>query len=222
MDATGQPARPAQNAGKPGRIVGFVIAGLGVLAIGGYVWFQALWHVYSIPSGAMEPTLRIGDHVLARKGRFTAGQIGRGDIVIFLNDQETPWIKRVVGVGGDDVQISEGTVFLNGTALSTKQIDDYEMVDAYGQRQDAKRYLETIEDGRIHEVLDMRENSLGDNSRLFSVPADHVFVMGDNRDNSNDSRFEIGYVPVDRIVGIADRVIWSPKRDNPFQQVSLR
>ena len=208
--------------GKSNRVITLALAAGVVAAIAIFVLFRVNWHLYSIPSGSMEPTLRVGDHMLVRKGEFAPDEIRRGDVVVFLTENNVTFVQRVIGIGGDNVRMIDGAVHLNRTKLRTARLDDYELADARGSVTHVRRILEENRDGRSYETLDLRADSQGDNTRMFSVPPGHVFVLGDNRDNANDSRFGAGYVPVDRIAGIARTIYWSPKRENPIRPVAVR
>ena len=185
-----------------------------------FTFVHVNWHLYSIPAASMEPTLRVGDHMMASKGPFEPAEIHRGEVIVFLNDG-TSFVKRAIAVGGDQIQMVDGRVYLNGEALPTRQISDYETNDHRGQALTVRRLEESL-DGRTYETLDMRDDAGGDNTRSYIVPENHLFVMGDNRDNSSDSRFGIGFVAVDDIVGIARTIYWSPKRGNHLGPVTVR
>ena len=185
-----------------------------------FTFVHVNWHLYSIPAASMEPTLRVGDYMMASKGPFESTEIHRGEVIVFLKGG-TSFVKRAIAVGGDQIQMVDGTVYLNREALPTRQISDYETNDHRGQASTVRRLEESL-DGRTYETLDMRDDAGGDNTRPYIVPENHIFVMGDNRDNSSDSRFGIGFVAVDDIVGIARTIYWSPKRGNHLGPVPVR
>jgi signal peptidase I len=189
---------------------------------------------FYIPSGSMEPTLLIGDALLATKypygygtaslpfqislpgtGRVFSGTPKRGDVVVFRwpGDRSQAWVKRVVGLPGDRIQMRQGQLFINNRAAALKQ-------DGIGQSEDdsgggpALRYLETLPDGVSHAIFKMRDNGERDNTPEVTVPPDKLFVLGDNRDNSADSRVPVreggvGLLPMDNLVGRADAVVGS-------------
>ena len=205
---------------------------------------------FNIPSESMLPRLMNGDYLLAAKwpygyskyslpfslplipGRLLAGQPQRGDVVIFkappLND--TDYIKRVVGLPGDRIQVIDGQLFINDKPVPRQRLADFEVpvtpnTHCYLPQFEARnaagddvchypRYRETLPGGRSYEVLDLGITPQ-DNTEVFVVPADHLFLMGDNRDNSLDSRFPavpgqgIGIVPQASLVGRATVMMFS-------------
>lgn len=196
---------------RSNRVLTTVIVASALVVAAVFVTFRSNWHLYSIPAASMEPTLLVGDHMLAGNGPFRPDEIGRGEVIVFLTEDNVNFVKRVIGIGGDRVQMVDGAVVLNGETLPTEAVGQYETEDHYGQKSSTPMMRETL-DGRSYETLDTRPDVAGDNTKLFVVPEDHVFVLGDNRDNSSDSRFQIGFVPVKRIVGIVRTIYWSPKR----------
>ena len=209
------------------------------------LFFQPFW----IPSGSMKPTLLIGDFLFVNKmaygysryscpfslcpidGRIFARMPERGDVVVFKHPTNgTDYIKRLIGLPGDRVQMIDGILHVNGTALA--QTPDGTFVEKnlpQGPMRNAPRCanrpvapgedclsaqaIETLPDGQQHAVLDI-EAGFGDTTPEFLVPEDEFFFMGDNRDNSMDSRFPrssggVGFVPFENLVGRADRVIFS-------------
>ncbi len=202
---------PADRKGWSNRKVVAVLGVFSVVAIGLFAGFKWKWHLFSIPSGAMEPTLLVGDNMVAENGPFSPDEIRRGEVVVFQTRDDVNFVKRVIGIGGDRVQVIGGRVHLNGGPVPASDAGTYEILDPYDRPLSVPLIEETL-DGRTYGTLDIREGDAGDDTALFIVPDGHVFVMGDNRDNSSDSRFEVGFVPVERIVGIARTIYWSPKR----------
>ena len=210
------------------------------------LFFQPFW----IPSGSMKDTLLIGDFLFVNKmaygysryscpfsacpisGRLFAGEPERGDVVVFRHPVNgTDFIKRLVGLPGDTVQMRAGVLYLNGemvpqTPAGTFE-EIYEKQGPLGQLPrcengpvgqggicTSSRATETLPGGRQHNVLNIDENGFADNTDVFTVPAGHYFFLGDNRDNSQDSRFGqavggVGFVPAENLIGRADRIIFS-------------
>jgi signal peptidase I len=192
-----------------------------------------LYQPFSIPSGSMTPTLIVGDYVLAAKyaygygrysfplapswisGRFLAAEPEYGDVVVFRSPKDTSvdYIKRVVGLPGDRIQMQQGLLILNGrfvTRVPLKDVFDGAVCggDA-GAR--VKRWRETLPNGASYVTYDCIDNGYYDNTNVCTVPPGHFFVLGDNRDNSTDSRAiaAMGFVPMDNLVGKAVRIFWS-------------
>lgn len=188
-----------------------------------------LFQPFNIPSGSMIATLLIGDYLFVSKysygysrfsfpfspnlfaGRVWAGTPERGDVVVFKlpKDDSTDYIKRVIGLPGDRIQMISGVLHINGQPVKRERVADYvsDEPDARGQR--IRRYRETLPNGVSYETFDLTSNSLGDDTREFVVPAGHYFMMGDNRDNSTDSRFSVGFVPYENLVGRANIIFFS-------------
>lgn len=188
-----------------------------------------LFQPFSIPSGSMMPTLLVGDYLFVSKwsygfskysfpfspdifeGRVLSFEPDRGDVVVFRKPQEeeVDYIKRLVGLPGDHVQVRDGALYLNGKAIPREPAGDFTFDDGTT----AQQYRETLPNGVSYMTLDLSPNSPGDNTREFVVPPDHYFMMGDNRDNSLDSRFDVGYVPFENLVGKARVIFFSIKDD---------
>lgn len=184
-----------------------------------------LFQPFSIPSGSMMPTLVVGDYLFVTKwsygfsrfsfplspdlfeGRVFASDPELGDVVVFRkpNEPEVDYIKRLVGMPGDTIQVREGTLFINDTAVPKEPAGAF--VDDDGST--IPQYRETLPNGVTYMTLDITPSSSGDNTREFVVPEGHYFMMGDNRDNSADSRFDVGYVPFENFVGKAQVIFFS-------------
>jgi signal peptidase I len=200
-----------------------------------------LFQPFNIPSGSMIPTLLVGDYLFVSKysygysrysfpfglnlfsGRVWAKEPDRGDVVVFKlpRDNETDYIKRVIGLPGDEIQMIQGVLHINGKAVDKVKIDDYVVAEPNGRERHMARYKETLSNGVSYPVLDLVQDGPGDNTEVYKVPEDHFFMMGDNRDNSTDSRFlsEVGFVPFENLVGKAQIIFFSIDDDSSFWKV---
>jgi signal peptidase I len=188
---------------------------------------------FNIPSGSMVPTLLVGDYLFVSKfsygyshyalplsPRIFSGRVfekapERGDVIVFKlpRDQDTDYIKRVIGLPGEKIQMRHGRLYINGNLVERRRIENY--IDESGGS--SLQYMETLPNGRRHRVLETRgDRGELDNTREYAVPAKHYFMMGDNRDNSADSRVQqdmssswVSYVPAENFVGRADVLFFS-------------
>jgi len=187
---------------------------------------------FNIPSGSMIPTLLVGDYLFVSKlsygysryslpwslplipDRVFFSEPERGDVAVFRlpTDPSVDYIKRLVGLPGDKVQVIKGVLHINDKAVVRKQADDYVTTDSLGNVRRTPRYLETLPGGRSHYILEsMGDDGGADNTGVYTVPAGHYFAMGDNRDNSQDSRFQnaVGFIPKENLVGRANFLFFS-------------
>ncbi len=210
-----------------------------------------LFQPFNIPSASMYPTLYIGDYLFVSKlsygyGKysfnFSMGGLGqccpvdfagrkvwadtpkRGDVAVFKKPTDTSldYIKRVIGLPGDRIQMKDGVLYINGEAVKKERIEDFinPSGEAFRGMGTIPQYRETLPNGVTYNVLDGDANSGEDNTEEYVVPADHYFMMGDNRDNSADSRFpEVGYVPIENYMGRADIIFFSISHDAAIWEI---
>ncbi len=186
---------------------------------------------FNIPSESMLPTLLVGDYLFVSKysygysrhslpfspplfsGRILSGQPERGDIAVFKlpRDNSTDYIKRIIGLPGDRIQVRDGVLYLNGGAVKRERVEDFESRDGLGIVHRLRQYRETLPSGVSYLTLDLQPNGAHDNTKVYTVPPGHYFAMGDNRDNSLDSRVEsgVGFVPAENLVGRAEILFFS-------------
>jgi signal peptidase I len=186
-----------------------------------------LFQPFNIPSGSMEATLLVGDYLFVEKfsygysrhsfpfslapfsGRVFGSAPTRGDVVVFkMPNENSPdylkdYIKRVVGMPGDRIQVIDGVLYINDKPVPKVRAADYVENDGFGGSHHVAQFRETLPNGKSYLTLD-RGTSEFDNTAAFIVPAGHYFMMGDNRDNSDDSRGNVGYVPAENLVGRAE------------------
>ena len=241
----------ASKANSEGGIVETIKTIVYALLIAGIfrtLFFQPFW----IPSGSMKDTLLIGDFLFVNKmaygyskhscpfslcpitGRLLFSEPERGDVVVFRHPVNgSDFIKRLIGLPGDTVQMRDGKIILNGTEVP--QVADGQFTEIYenqgpmghlprcensagavgiGAECSKSRFTETLPGGRTHDVLNIDTNGFADNTDVFTVPVGHYFFMGDNRDNSQDSRYGqsvggVGFVPAENLIGRADRIMFS-------------
>jgi signal peptidase I len=190
-----------------------------------------LFQPFNIPSGSMKATLLVGDYLFVSKysygyshysfpfsppifsGRILTSDPDRGDIVVFRlpKDDSTDYIKRVIGLPGDRIQMIDGILHINGQPIRRERIEDYIETEEGERTSRVKRWRETLPNGISYTTLDLIDNGFYDNTQEYLVPLGHYFMMGDNRDNSTDSRVlsQVGYVPFENFVGRAQIIFFS-------------
>jgi signal peptidase I len=209
----------------------------GLIAIG---IRTVLFEPFNIPSGSMIPTLLVGDYLFVSKysygysrhslplspnifsGRVFGRLPDRGDVAVFKlpRDNATDYIKRIVGLPGDRVQVIRGILHINGAAIRRESRGTF-VAEGDGPRTTLRRYTETMPGGRRHDILEASDDQPLDNTPEFRVPEGHVFAMGDNRDNSLDSRVmqAVGFVPLENLVGRAEFIFFSVDGSSAWYEV---
>jgi len=188
---------------------------------------------FNIPSGSMIPTLLVGDYLFVSKysygysryslpfgshlpsfgqGRILGSVPERGDVAVFKlpRDPSQDYIKRIIGLPGDRIQVRGGILHVNGTPVRREALGPY-ATEGDGPRMTVRLFREILPNGVAHEIIEQSDDAPLDNTPEFRVPENHVFAMGDNRDNSLDSRVQnaVGFIPVDNLVGRAEFIFFS-------------
>jgi len=190
---------------------------------------------FYVPSSSMEPTLLIGDALIASKYPYGYGAASapmpitlgtsprvlgalpeRGDVVVFRwpGNLSEAWVKRVVGLPGDRVQMRRGQLVINGQVAALRADGTGQTESEDGSKMVAARFIETLPGGRSHPVFKVDADGPGDDTGEITVPAGYLFVLGDNRDRSADSRFPVvrggvGLLPVENLIGRVDAIAGS-------------
>lgn len=191
-----------------------------------------LFEPFNIPSSSMKPTLLVGDFLFVNKpaygysrfsfpfggapieGRIWAKAPQRGDVVVFKRPTDTKidFIKRVIGLPGETIQVRRGRLYINGDLVEREFVGQKTISEEGSMGQKVmKEYIETLPGGAIHRIYEESDHEYLDNTEVYTVPEGHYFMMGDNRDNSQDSRVSsvVGPVPFENFVGRADFLFFS-------------
>lgn len=216
--------KPKEEWGELGRTAGIAI----LLAL---LIRTFLFEPFNIPSGSMIPNLLVGDYLFVSKysygysrysfpfgiagfdGRIAEEKPVRGDVVVFRlpSDTSIDYIKRIIGLPGDTVQMVNGRLYINDKMVPRETVAMSEYDNGSGGRARVMEYIETLPNGVKHSIYEEGDDRALDSTEKFTVPENHYFMMGDNRDNSRDSRVldVVGYVPFDNFVGRADFIFFS-------------
>lgn len=190
-----------------------------------------LFEPFNIPSGSMKPTLLVGDYLFVNKftygyskhsfpfsmgpfeGREFAGEPRRGDVVVFKLPTNTrvDYIKRIIGMPGDRIQVVDGRLYINREMVGREPVGLKSVSEGFSPPVQMMEYIETLPDGTMHSIYEESDGEDLDNTEEYIVPEGHYFMMGDNRDNSQDSRVSslVGYVPFENFVGRASFLFFS-------------
>jgi signal peptidase I len=226
------PDKPSSALNEIVEIVKTIVYALAIALFLRVIFFQP----YTIPSASMEPNLYQGDYIIVSKwtygwskhsipfsppifsGRLFDHAAHRGDIVVFKlpRDNHTDYIKRIIGLPGDRIQMKQGELYLNGVKVPRTRLATVREDSGYGFMHDVARYRETLPGGPTYVTNDFGLEGDLDNTDVFVVPERHYFMMGDNRDNSSDSRVSpeaggVGYVPAENLEGKAQVILFSWK-----------
>ncbi|WP_194097896.1 signal peptidase I [Marivivens aquimaris] len=196
---------------------------------------RAFWEPFAMVGGSMKPSLLVGDVVAVGK---VSNSFDRGDVVALKRADGHAVMGRIIGIGGDTVQFKDGRVWLNDEQLPQEQIDPFQEVMepqgalrhiprctngavGHGAICEKDRYVETLPDGQAYQVLNIFDRMPSDDTAVFRVPADHYFIVGDNRDNTADSRYAaqvngFGMVPHAAVIGQAHRILYSYNGPSAF------
>jgi signal peptidase I len=189
-----------------------------------------LFQPFNIPSGSMKATLLVGDYLFVSQysygysryslplspplfsGRIFGAAPERGDVVVFRlpKDDSADYIKRVIGLPDDRIRMVGGLLHINGVPVKRERVGDF-IDEENGGADLVRRWRETLPNGVTYETLDLQDNGFLDNTQEYVVPPGHYFMMGDNRDNSIDSRVlsAVGYVPFENLIGKAQMIFFS-------------
>ena len=165
------------------------------------------YETFNVTGGAMKPTLLVDDYIFVKKNYYLNNEVKYGDLIILKTKNDASFVERVIGLPGDNIQIVNGEILLNNKLINRVKTKDFIELDNSKRVRKFKEKLFDIE----YEVLDLMDNSMVDNTPVYKVPNNHYFVMGDNRDNSADSRIldSIGFIPNNNILHKVYLIYWA-------------
>lgn len=195
-------------------------------------WFEP----FKIPSGSMYPTLYVGDYLFVSKytygyskhsfpfsiplfdGRIWESKPERGDVVVFKfpQDNRTDFIKRIIGLPGDRLKLENGRLFINGQLINRDAQEDFVLRDQSGNAERYHQYIETLPEGFKHKIIEISDFENVDDMPEIEIPQNSYFVMGDNRDRSDDSRINVGFVPAENLIGKARFLFFSHNEEGAW------
>ncbi len=247
MTKSDRKEKDEKSKGGIGETISTILWALGIA----FVLRTFIFQPFHIPSGSMVPGLVKGDYIITTKftvgfgkhaatplpfpvskGRLFERELKRGDVIVFRPEGDTKnFIKRVIGLPGDQIQMRQGLLYLNGERVPVETSGTYDYTNSFGNIETSDVLTETLPSGRQQTIIDAQKNSPLDNTEIRTVPAGYYFMMGDNRDHSYDSRVTVakggaGIVPKENIIGRAELVLLSVNDDfelfKPWTWLNLR
>lgn len=232
-------ASKAKDKEKPSELRETIVVIIEALVIA-LIFRSFFYQPFSIPTASLQPTMMIGDYFVASKftwgygrysfpfgvvpinGRIMGREPNRGDIAVFRPvPQKDDYVKRIIGLPGDTIQMKEGRLFINDVMVERKLIERSTDKDSFGTVLPVLVYEETLPNGVTHLINEISDDSPLDNTSEYLVPDGHYFMMGDNRDRSQDSRIlsAVGYVPAGNLIGKAEARFFSIEDNAPPWQI---
>lgn len=196
-----------------------------VIALAAGIFLEPPTESYWMPAGSMQPTLIVGDHITADRKAYEVRAPERGDVAVFRLplDNQTEYLKRVVGLPGDRIQMVDGRLHINDQAVPRELIVSREITGFDGRIAEIQEFKETLPNGRSYRIWEQGDKEVLDDTQVYVVPADHYFALGDNRDLSQDSRAisGVGYIPRENFIGRAAIIHFSENGSAAWWQIWL-